>query len=434
MSDNGEYDLTTLLGIVADEIDAVYIIDAEKDTYTAIKHSAMFFDMFKESGSYLELSRTLMFHFRDGAKNISPEYHVFLPKLNKFNGKYSKRIKLSYKKRTIIVQMAIYPLLDTGKHVLLLIEMDNSEYMQEFFTKEKESIINSNSNYLFSMRVDLVKDTCNSVSVTEMSDDPMNYTELKYSQWRMMIVNMIFLDDQPMFLERTSPEYIRAHLEARRSSSFDCQMQNLNGKFIWVKLIFHKIETHRSTDFRFVFMVQDIHENYMRLVEDLKKYEELSNLDSLTGIFNRGKIENELYHYIDKRKTENTPLSLVMLDVDFFKDVNDKFGHAVGDSVLKKLVFLANKCFKEHNIIFGRWGGEEFVGICYGMTKGELLDVAEKLRTVVSEFAFEGVKHVTCSMGVIEIESGEETPGAFERVDKALYLAKSNGRNCVVCG
>ncbi|MDO5575820.1 MAG: GGDEF domain-containing protein [Fibrobacter sp.] len=433
MSDNAKYDLKTLLEIVADEIDAAYIIDAEKDTYTAIKHSAMFFDMFKENGSYLELSRTLMFHFRDCSENINPEYHVFLPKLNKFNGKYSKRIKLTYKKRTIIVQMAIYPLLNTGKHILFLIEMDNSEYMQEFFTKEKESIINSNSNYLFSMLVDLVKDTCNSVSVTEMSDDPMNYTELKYSQWRMMIVNMIFPDDQPLFLEKTSPEFIRANLKARRSASLDCQMQNLNGKYIWVKLIFHKIETHRSSDFRFVFMVQDIHENYMRLVEDLKKYEELSNLDSLTGIFNHGKIENELYHYIDKRKTDDTPLSLIMLDVDFFKHVNDTFGHSVGDSVLKKIVFLANGCFKEHNIIFGRWGGEEFVGICYGMTKNELFDVAERLRVAVSEFTFESVKHVTCSMGVIEIEPGEETQSAFERVDKALYMAKSSGRNCVIC-
>ena len=433
MPDNSkEYDLNSLLKIVEKEIDAAYIIDADADTYTAVKHNAMFYDMFDGSGSYLEMSRILLFHFSDSSKDIIPEYHVFLPKLNKFNGKYSKRIKLFYNDLPVIVQMSIYPLRDTGKHILFLVEMDNCEYIQDFFTQEKEK--NIKSNYLFSMYVDLVKDSCNSVSVTEMSDDPMNYNELKFSQWRMMIVNMIYPDDQPMFLENTAPEYLRTHLGSRRSLSFDCQMQNLQGEYIWVKLIFNKIETLRSTDFRFVFMVQDIHESSMRLIEDLKRYEELSNLDSLTGVFNHGKIENELYRYIDRRKSESTALSLVILDIDFFKKVNDTFGHAVGDSVLKELVVIVNKNFKKYDITFGRWGGEEFIGICYGLNKDELFEITEKLRNDISEFEFDVAGRVTCSMGIIEIEAGEEPKDAFERVDKALYIAKSNGRNCVICG
>ncbi|MDO5560558.1 MAG: GGDEF domain-containing protein [Oscillospiraceae bacterium] len=431
-TDKKEYDLEEIFNFISNEIDGVFIIDAINDEYIAVKSNDMFCDMFGSTGSYLELSRILMFHFSDSSEKIIANYHVFLPKLNKFNGKYSKRIKIFYKEKPYIIQMTIYPLEDTGKHVLLLTEMDTCDYLQDFFTTEKEQ--NINSTYLFTMYVDLTTDMCSSVSVTEMSDSPMNYQELRYTQWRMMIVNMIFPDDQPMFLSYTDPEYIKEHLVSRRSTSFDCQMQNLKGEFIWVKIIFNKIETLHNDDFRFVYIVQDIHESSMRLIEDLKRYEELSNLDSLTGVFNHGKIENELYKYIELRQDENIPLSLLMLDIDYFKNVNDKYGHSAGDAVLKKLVSVIINNFKKYDITLGRWGGEEFIGICYGLNKTQLYEIAEKLRIAISKTEFDCVGHVTCSMGIIEINHMEKMHDAFERVDKALYTAKSNGRNCVICG
>lgn len=427
-----KYDLQAVLEAVSNEIDAVYVIDAEEDTYVALKDNAMFEDLFQKNGSYLELSRILMFHFSDSAKNIVPEYHVFLPKLNKFNGKYSRRIKIFYHESPVIIQMSIYPLDTPDNYVLFLTEMDNCEYMQEFFTQEKEN--NIQSSYLFTMHVDLTNDLCNSVSVAEMSDDPMNYTGLQYSQWRMMIVNMIYPDDQPMFLTYTDPEYIRAHLETRRSTSIDCQMQNLVGKFIWVKLIFNKIETKHKGDFRFVFMVQDIHETHMKLISDLKRYEELSNIDSLTGVFNHGKIENELYHCMEQRSQDGTPLCLLMLDVDYFKKVNDTFGHATGDIVLKELVSLASTQFAPHDITFGRWGGEEFIGICTTRSQTELAGIAEALRTAVEAHDFAAAGRVTCSIGIISVADEETPEEAFARVDQALYDAKKAGRNRIVCG
>ena len=253
------YDLNTLLKIISDEIDGIYIIDSENDKYIAVKYNDMLFDLFHESGSYLELSRILMFHFCDRDADIIKKYHVFLPKLSKLKGKYSKRMTIFYKDNPVIMQMSIYPLKDTQKHVIFLTRLDNSEYIQEFFTREKEN--NIQSSYLFTMYVDLTKDVCNSVCISEISDDTMNCDELKYSQWRTMIVNMIYCDDQQMFLEYTDPEYIKSHLQSRRSSSFDCQMQNLQGQYIWVKIIINKIQTANNEDFRFVYMVLDIHES-----------------------------------------------------------------------------------------------------------------------------------------------------------------------------
>lgn len=431
MTTDFKYDIYNIFAKIKEEIDAMYIIDAKNDTYISIKDNTMFMDIFDKKGSYLELSRKLVFHFSDSDKNITPEYHVFLPKLSDFNGKYSKRAKIFYNKTPVIVQMTIYPLGDTGKHILILNEMDNSDYMQEFYTQEKEN--NIKSTYLFSMYVDLTTDMCNSVSITEMSDDPMKCGELNYTQWRMMIVNMIYTDDQPMFLMYTDPEYIKEHLNSRRTMSFDCQMQNLQGDFIWVKLIFNKIETLHNDNFRFVFMVQDIHENSIRLIEDLKRYEELSNLDSLTGIYNHGKIESELYKSVDLKKENNSCLSLVMFDIDYFKKVNDTYGHATGDYILKSVVSIIKRQFNEYDISFGRWGGEEFIGVCRDLSKTRLYGIAEELRKIIEGYNFDTVGHITCSMGVIEVGDNEEALEAFERLDKALYTAKSNGRNCVIC-
>lgn len=427
-----QYNIDSIFQMVKEEVDAVYVIDAEKDTYISLKDNAMFSDMFNKTGSYLELSRALMFHFCDNDENITPEYHVFLPTLNKFNGKYSQRITVFYKKIPYVIQMTIYPLANTGKHIMFLNEMDNSDYMQEFYTQEKEK--NIRSTYLFTMLVDLTIDICNSVNIAEMSDSPVNCKELKYSQWRMMIVNMIFTDDQPMFLQYTDPEYLKEHLLTRRSMSFDCQMQNLNGKFIWVKLIFNKVEALHNDNFRFVFMVQDIHESSIRLIEDLKRYEELSNLDSLTGIYNHGKIESELYKSVDKKNEVISRLSLIMFDIDHFKNVNDTYGHAAGDYILKTLVSIIKKQFAKYDILFGRWGGEEFIGVCNNLSKEQVYIIAEELRKIIEEYKFDIVGHITCSMGVVEVADKEEAMHAFERLDKALYTAKTSGRNRVICG
>lgn len=426
-----DYDLPRLMNVIAKEIDGVYIIDADADSYVAVKNNAMFNELFGGSGSYLELSRALMFHFSDSEKSIVKEYHVFLPALNKFNGKYSRRIKLFYRSRPIIVQMTIYPLDEAGKYALLLTEMDSCDYLQDFFTAEKENSITS--SYLFTMHVDLKMDICNSVSVAEMSDDTMNYSGLRYSDWRMMIVNMIYPEDRAVFLQYTDPEYLRSNLKESRSTSVDCQMQNLSGEFIWVKLIFNKIETADPSDFRFVFMVQDIHESSVKLIADIKRYEELSSIDSLTGIFNRGKIENELYRCIQQRGKTNAPLSLMMLDLDFFKNVNDTYGHAVGDTVLKEMVTVAAEQLKPYNITFGRWGGEEFIGVC-ALSQEELRPIAEELREAIKAKEFTSAGRITCSIGIIEVSPQESSADAFRRVDKALYKAKNTGRNCVVCG
>lgn len=421
-----KYTIDDISEIFKEKADAVIIIYAEQDFYTSVSLKGIFTELLEDSGTYHDLIEKLWFN--NGSKEIAQNYHVFLPLYGKFGGKHSKRIKLIHDDNPHIIQMTIYPL-EENVYMLILDELDSNEYIQEFMTNEK--MYNIQNTFLFSMYVDLIRDITNSISVTEISDVPLNATELKYTEWRMMIVNMIGPEDQALFLERTDPDYLKKNLAPGRTTSFDCQMLNLEGVYIWVKLIFSRSETSNNDDFRFVFMVQDIHEYSLELLSTLKKNEQLASKDFMTGIFNRGRIETELYNAIEDKKETDRIVSIMMLDIDFFKMINDRFGHAVGDNALKHFVDITCDQLRDYNIKIGRWGGDEFVAVCYDINSSDLIKIAEQLRIKILETKFDTADNITCSIGIAEINKNDTVIEAFERVDKAVYAAKSSGKNCV---
>ena len=208
-------------------------------------------------------------------------------------------------------------------------------------------------------------------------------------------------------------------------------MMNLEGNYIWVMLIFMSAETNNDDDYRFVIMVQDIHENTVELMSTLKKYEEMASMDPLTNIFNHGRIETELMNAVDAKKKNGTTISTMMLDIDHFKLVNDNHGHSVGDMTLKRFSQIITDFFSGIDGVVGRWGGEEFVVVCYDTDLFEIKELAEHLRVKVASETFKAIDHITCSIGVTEILDTDEANTVFVRMDKALYEAKSAGRNCV---
>ena len=208
-------------------------------------------------------------------------------------------------------------------------------------------------------------------------------------------------------------------------------MKNLKGVFIWVKLIFSRTNTTNEDDFRFVFMVQNIHDNSIKLFETLKKYEDLASKDALTSVYNHGRIETEIENAIEVFKTKGTHITLMMLDIDYFKHVNDKFGHSVGDVVLKQFAAFVVDFLASYDIKIGRWGGEEFVCVCYSLEFEEAKQIAEQLRQKISENDFEQIGSLTCSIGLTDVKPGDNAKGVFDRVDRAMYEAKTNGRNRV---
>jgi diguanylate cyclase (GGDEF)-like protein len=178
-------------------------------------------------------------------------------------------------------------------------------------------------------------------------------------------------------------------------------------------------------------MVQDIHENSVQLMSTLKKYEELASKDTLTDVFNHGRIETEIYNAIEIVARTDRAVSMMMFDIDYFKNVNDKYGHAVGDMTLKHFAYLLKEYFKSVNAVIGRWGGEEFVAVCYDADINKAARYAEEIRNKVSGEEFKVAGNVTCSIGLTQISKEDNFNQAFDHMDKALYQAKSDGRNCV---
>ena len=425
-----DYNKESVSNLLFEKVDAIIIVDAHKDSYHAIKKTGIFKNLLENDGVYQKLVEKLWFHFSDNQDKISDDYHVFIPMIGKFKGKYVDRIKLHFEDKNHLIQISIYPLdEECNQYMFLLDELDNSEYVREFLTDKKIDTIQS--SFLFSMYVDLIKDIAYSINVTEISSNPQNY-DIKYTDWRMMIVNMIWPEDQQLFLERTDPEYLKKNLMPGRTTSIDCQMKNLKDVYIWVKLIFSRADTTNEDDFRFVFMVQDINDSSIQLFDTLKKYEELASKDTLTEIFNHGRIETEISNSIESFNTVGIPVSYLMLDIDYFKKVNDKFGHSTGNVVLKQFVDAVVDFTKDYNIINGRWGGEEFICVCYDTNLEKAKKIAEKLKETIAQTEFEKIGNLTCSIGLTELKKGDTSAIVFDRVDQAMYEAKSSGRNCVI--
>ena len=162
-----------------------------------------------------------------------------------------------------------------------------------------------------------------------------------------------------------------------------------------------------------------------------KELEHLSVTDSLTGIGNRRYFHQKIEEEIQRAKRYKHSLSLVMFDIDFFKQVNDKHGHSVGDEVLIEYTRLINSLLREGDV-FSRIGGEEFIIILPHAGRDEAQKIAEKLRAKIE--LFQKILPITMSFGVVEYIVGEEIEFIFKRVDDALYKAKESGRNIVVVG
>ncbi len=425
-----DYTVNDVSGLFYENVDAVVIVDPSIDAYKSVVRRGMFETFLKESGIYHDLILDLWFHFNESNEKVTGEYQIFADNTGVFKSKYSRRLKLVLEdeKKPHLVQLTVYPVEDATKYIFILDEFDDNESLQESLTTKKINTIQN--TYLFSMYIDLVADTTSSINVTEISDDVVNYN-LKYSDWRMMIVNMIWPEDQEQFLRRTDPEYLKKNFTPGRTSSYDCMMRNLEGKFIWVKLIFSRAQTYNDDDYRFVFMVQDINDKSMELMSTLQKYEEKAIKDPLTGVMNHGEIETQLNNALARRQSNDQPVSVMMLDLDHFKQVNDNYGHAVGDVTLKHFAKILMDIATEEKALVGRWGGEEFVIVCRDKNADAARLLAEKIRESIAEYQFPDIYHLTCSIGVTELHPEDDFTKAFNRLDKAMYASKQSGRNKV---
>ena len=170
-------------------------------------------------------------------------------------------------------------------------------------------------------------------------------------------------------------------------------------------------------------------------ITELRQSEEtlkrLSVTDQLTGIFNRLQLDKALAAELARSTRYERSFSLIMMDIDDFKSVNDTYGHLVGDEVLKAMAAILQKRVRATDTL-GRWGGEEFMVVCPEIGLEQAAQLAELLRVSIEGAEFPGPGKKTASFGVSAYRKGDTYEVLVERADKALYQAKDAGKNRVV--
>lgn len=174
-------------------------------------------------------------------------------------------------------------------------------------------------------------------------------------------------------------------------------------------------------------------------VTDFVLYEEklatMAKTDGLTGIYNRRYLDQRLQEELDRSRRYNNPVSILLLDIDHFKNVNDTYGHLCGDYALRGIAAELHRNLRSIDIL-GRYGGEEFCCILPETPLDQAYNLAERCRTQIAATPLGCIDHqlsVTASIGVAEQLPDETADSLIKRADDALYQAKHQGRNRVVC-
>ena len=178
---------------------------------------------------------------------------------------------------------------------------------------------------------------------------------------------------------------------------------------------------------------QEISSKNNLLSEQNNKLEVLVSKDSLTNLYNRRAFNALVEKELSRAKRHHVSISLAVLDLDHFKNINDKYGHDTGDKVLCRIANELTTSMRKEDLIC-RWGGEEFVVLLSASTSERVYEHMEEMRERVSTMDFSPAPQVTFSAGMSTYREGESFTEWFKRADKALYQAKDNGRNQIVKG
>lgn len=173
---------------------------------------------------------------------------------------------------------------------------------------------------------------------------------------------------------------------------------------------------------------------YFRDVTEQKRADEelrrRATTDNLTGAYNRTKFEEIIEREIERVKRYNHPLSVIIFDIDYFKKINDTYGHGAGDYVLKTISDIVKENIRKIDY-FVRWGGEEFLIISSETYLDKAHALAERIRKITESYKFDNIEKITVSFGVTELKEMDTVDGLIKRADDAMYKAKEKGKNRV---
>jgi diguanylate cyclase (GGDEF)-like protein/PAS domain S-box-containing protein len=221
----------------------------------------------------------------------------------------------------------------------------------------------------------------------------------------------------------TSKEFYEMMWEVlQNNEKFVGEIKNLkiDGQEYWLKITISPIFNEKG--------IKIGYNSYKENITDKKILEYVSIHDPLTNLYNRGAFTKEMSKKIKSAKRYNEDFGFILFDIDYFKLVNDTYGHKVGDDVLIKLSQCISQNLREDDFL-ARWGGEEFVVIAYHIKIDQLVKLVEKLQKAICKVSFDPVPKVTVSFGLTMFKNNDTKDAILNRADEALYRAKKNGRD-----
>lgn len=231
----------------------------------------------------------------------------------------------------------------------------------------------------------------------------------------------------------THQEKINDHADKLVKAKESATLDTINDT---VMDILQELKELRAENNKLKSELKSYHAEVISLKEELSAAKKEASIDFLTGLVNRRRFERALEDAIRDRKIRHYPSSVIFVDVDDFKKINDEYGHLIGDLVLKELATIF-RFYLRANTVIGRLGGEEFAILLPGVEIKDAISIAERLRKVIEnrEIKIEndsGKKlKITASFGVTEIKEDDTVESVLMRADEAMYKAKKKGKNKV---
>jgi diguanylate cyclase (GGDEF)-like protein/PAS domain S-box-containing protein len=275
--------------------------------------------------------------------------------------------------------------------------------------------------------------------VVEQIDDNVMITE---KSGRITYVNQAFYDHTGYTREEVLNHTPRVLKSGHHDNKFYYELWQtiINGNVFRGTIINKKKNGDLFYEKKTITPLRDDKDNILGFVSSGKditiemmmhqEMEHIASTDKLTGAYNRHKFEELFVLEVERSRRFMLPLSLIIIDIDNFKSINDSYGHDIGDEILKEVANVLQEKIRQVDIL-ARWGGEEFLVLAPNTDHDNVQILAEKLRLTIENHHFNEVKNITISLGVSTLKETDTLTELFKRADQGLYYAKEHGKNQV---
>jgi two-component system cell cycle response regulator len=285
------------------------------------------------------------------------------------------------------------------------------KYIQDIIDVQKSLIVIQDKNLNFVRANQNFLKYFNVNSVEELSNEIRNYEFISNNNSIDPLINISIEN-----LEYLAAKNDTNTTQIKRGELIDSFILNVS------KLI------NDDGEVEYLISLTDISE----IFDEKMSLEDKANKDFLTGLYNRYKFDDDFEREVKITKRYNLGLSIVMFDIDNFKDVNDTYGHVIGDKVLKNIAHIVTEGIRESDSAY-RWGGEEFIILLPNSSDENAYELTERIRKTIEIFDFDkDLDRVTCSFGISAFRDGLSMKEIVSEADSALYQAKKEGKNRTV--